>query len=240
MENIPQTVDIILSAMRAEGSEENRKGMARFGINTENAFGVSMPFTRSFIKAHKKNHALALALWDTKYHEARILACLIEDPKVLTEAQMDAWVNEFSSWDLCDQCCSNLFSKSEFALKKVHEWARREEEFVKRAAFALIAALAVHAKKEKDEVFIALFQLIERAAYDERNFVKKAVNWALRQIGKRNLRLNEEAINCAENILQQNTKSAKWIASDALRELKKPELRERLLTKDKNYLLKKI
>jgi 3-methyladenine DNA glycosylase AlkD len=211
----------ILTALQSHGKPENRAGMSRFGINTTHAYGVSMGIIRNIAKLHKKNHALALELWNSGVHEARIMAALIDDPKLVTETQMENWVQDFNSWDLCDQTCGNLFDKTPYAFDKAAEWSFREEEFVKRAAFVLMATLAVHAKKAPDESFLPFFQHLEREAKDKRNFVKKAINWALRQIGKRSRYLREEAILLARLIREQPYSSARWIAADALRELEK-------------------
>lgn len=214
-------VSQILTEIQSHGKPENRAGMSRFGINTDHAYGVSMVVIRNIAKPYKKNHFLALELWDTQIHEARIMAALIDDPKQVTQTQMEAWVRDFNSWDLCDQTCGNLFDKTPYAIDKAVEWSFRDEEFVKRAGFVLMASLAVHAKKIPDETFIAFFQHIEKEARDKRNFVKKAVNWALRQIGKRSQYLREEAILVARLIKEQPYSSARWIAADALRELEK-------------------
>ena len=156
---------------------------------------------------------------------------MVDDPKEVTEGQMERWALEFNSWDVCDQCCMKLFRKTPYAYQKIEEWSARDEEFVKRAAFTLIATLAVHDKKADDEKFEELFSLIIRESGDERNFVKKAVNWALRQIGKRNLDLNRKAIEVAEEINQSDSRSAKWIAKDALRELESEKVQEKLSKK---------
>ena len=211
----------ILSQLREMGTTAAREGMQRFGIDTTHALGVSIPALRSLAKAIKKDHILALALWGTEYHEARILASMIDDPTQVTVRQIDAWVKDFNSWDLCDQVCGNLFDRTAFAVEKAMAFSKRKEEFVKRAGFVLMAEYAVHNKKAEDKVFLAFLPLIEKEAYDDRNFVKKAVNWALRQIGKRNARLREAAISTAERILLQDSNAARWIARDALRELKK-------------------
>jgi len=213
--------ETILAQLQRWGKEENRAGMARYGIQTDHAFGVPMPTLRTYAKTLGKDHELAGALWQTGVHEARILATLIEKSDQVTEAQMEAWVRDFDSWDVCDQCCSNLFDKTPFAFDKAVEWSNREETFVKRAGFVLMAALAVHRKKVADAAFRPFFALIEREAWDERNFVKKAVNWALRQIGKRSPALCNEAIAVAGRTLQQPHPSARWIARDALRELER-------------------
>lgn len=210
------------------GNPHNREGMARFGINTEKAFGVSVYKIRAMAKKLGKDHKLAEQLWATENHEARMLACFIDEPDKVTELQMDDWVAEFDSWDICDQVCSNLFDKTPFALKKIDEWTTDSREFVKRAGFVLIAALSVHDKNAEDSLFIGFLTVIERESHDERNFVKKAVNWALRSIGKRNKGLNRVALTSARKILEQDSKSAKWIARDAIRELESDKTRSRL------------
>lgn len=213
-------IEKIKSYLEPIGNEKNREGMKRFGIQFKKAYGVNIPVLRKFAKEYKGNHELALELWETKIHELMLLAIFIDDYKQVTLKQMDKWVRDFSSWDICDQCCSNLFDKTPYAFDKIFEWSGRKEEFVKRAGFVLIATMSVHNKKLDDEVFLEFFPLLEREAYDERNFVKKAVNWALRQVGKRSKYLFDEAIKVAERISQQDSKSAKWIASDALREFR--------------------
>ncbi len=195
------------------------KGMARFGINPENTYGVSIPALRKIAKETGQDHALVEQLWASGIHEARLLATFIDRPEMVTEVQMESWVSDFDSWDVCDQCCGNLFDRTEFAHRKAIEWSEREEEFVKRAGFVLMATLSVHDKKAGDEAFIKFLPIINREATDGRNFVKKAVNWALRQIGKRNPDLNRAAIATAEEIGQIDDKSARWIAADAIREL---------------------
>jgi 3-methyladenine DNA glycosylase AlkD len=209
----------IISYLKKHSSKKDKDGMARFGINPEYAMGVRVPVLRSLARKIGKNHKLALELWKTKIHEVRILATMIDDPKLVTEKQMEEWVKGFNSWDLCDQCCSNLFCRLPISWKKVREWSNKKEEFVRRAGFSLIAYLACHDKKAKDKDFEKFFPLIKKYSIDERNFVRKAVNWALRQIGKRNAVLNKKAIKVAEEISKINSKTAKWIANDALREL---------------------
>lgn len=218
--NYSSEIQTILAELKLMGSKANREGMARFGIDASKALGIRIPLLRKYAKQLKKDNALAQSLWDTDIHEARILAVYISDAKCVTEQQMDAWVSDFFSWDLCDQCCGNLFDRTPYAFEKAIEWAQREEEFVKRAGFSMMASLAVHDKKASDKDFRQFFKYIKIAASDDRNFVKKAVNWALRQIGKRNKGLLKEAILLAEQIQKQDSKSAKWIAADALRELK--------------------
>ena len=215
-------VDAVLAELRALGTEAGRAGMARFGIKTERAFGVSMQAMRPLERAHRRDHALATALWASGYHEARILAALIDDPKQVTPKQMDAWVAAFDSWDLCDQACMKLFAKTPYVADKVEAWAKDEREFVRRAAFALIAGYAVSAKTEADKAFLAFLPVIEARATDPRNFVRKAVNWALRQIGKRSAGLHKPALKLAEKLAASDDKTARWIGKDAVKELTDP------------------
>lgn len=194
--------------------------MARFGIAGEGRLGLSVPAMRGMARTLGRDHALAQALWDTAIPDARIVASMVAEPALLTSRQMDAWVKGFAAWDVCDQTCLNAFVKSPLAWRKVETWATRKDEFVRRAAFALLATLAVHDKKAGDTPFITALALVEAAAEDDRNFVKKAVNWALRNIGKRNASLRAHAIAAALRIQQQGSKPARWIAADALRELR--------------------
>ena len=203
-------------------------GMARYGINPAKAFGVSIPNLRAIAKEIGTDHGLALELWRSGIHEARILASMIADPDRTTERLIDSWVKDFDSWDVCDQCCMNLFENTRFAYSKAIEWSTSEKEYVKRAGFVMMARLAVSDKKAGDEKFIGFLPIIKRDAGDSRNYVQKAVNWALRQIGKRNADLNRKAIETAEEIQKMSLRSAKWIASDALRELRSEEVQARL------------
>src|SRR5688572_6384116 len=187
-------VDNVIARIRALARPGGREGMARFGINPDRALGVRIPDLRWLAKQVGTDHPLALGLWKTGIHEARILASMIDDPGAVTERQMESWVGDFDSWDLCDQCCGNLFDRTPFAFDKAVEWAGREEEFVKRAGFALMAWAAVHEKGADNRAFLEFLPVIEREAHDDRVLVKKAVNWALRQIGKRNPRLNRAAV----------------------------------------------
>ncbi len=210
----------IVDELRTMGSAENVAGMARFGISGGDVLGVSVTELRKFARRYRNNHELALALWSSGVHEARILASLVDDHLQVSEAQMEMWVSGFDSWDLCDQCCFNLFDKTSFALDKAREWANRDEQFIRRAGFALMAARAVHAgPDEADSTFLELLPSIEAAADDDRNFVKKAVNWALRQIGKRNLNLNRHAVALARELAESTNRTRRWIGRDALREL---------------------
>jgi 3-methyladenine DNA glycosylase AlkD len=220
--------DKILSRLKSMSNRENVAGMARFGINPKNTYGVSIPDLRRIAKELGRNHVLALQLWGSGIHEARILASMIDDPQKVTSTQMERWVGDFDSWDVCDQCCSNLFDKTAFATAKAVEWSSRKKEFVKRAAFALMAALAAHDKTADDAQFKEFLKIISLESNDERNFVKKAANWALRQIGKRSSNLNRAAIATANRIQEHSSKAAHWIASDALRELTSQAVQQRL------------
>jgi 3-methyladenine DNA glycosylase AlkD len=222
------SVEAILKKLKTKATPDQLEGAARYGIVIEERLGVSIPDLRKMAKEIEKDHALALELWKTGIQEARILAAMIDRPEEVTEQQMEAWVKDINSWDVCDQVCMNLFEKVPFARNKITEWSLREEEFVKRTAFSLVACLAWHDKKAPDEDFIRLLPVIKSGATDERNFVKKAVNWALRNIGKRNPNLNKAAIKAAKDIQQMNSKAARWIASDAIRELEGEAVQRRL------------
>ena len=222
--DVKQAVD----RLRLMGDLKAAKGMARFGIQSSNSFGVSVPKLRTLAQEVGRDHLLALKLWETGLHDARLLATMIDDPKQITIDQMDKWVHDFDSWDIVDGSCGNLFDKTPFAIGKAKEWCKREEEFVKRAGFVLMAELAVHDKQAKDKLFLDFLPLIIGGASDKRNFVKKAVNWALRQIGKRNPRLNRAAVSTALKIQKIESGATRWIASDALRELQSPQVLKRL------------
>lgn len=222
------SVKDVLDRLRSKAKPEQLPGMAKYGIVVEKRLGVSVPDMRKLAKELGRDHRLALDLWRTGIAEARIVAGMVGDPVKLTEQQMEEWVKGIDSWDVCDQVCMNLFEKNRLAWKKIIDWSEREEEFVKRTAFSLIACLAWHDKKAGDEKFIALLPVIVREATDERNFVKKAVNWALRNIGKRNHNLNQAALKAAKEIRQLDSKSARWIAADAIRELESDAVQRRL------------
>jgi 3-methyladenine DNA glycosylase AlkD len=220
--DLARQVKAILAELRALGSEDGRAGMARFGIKAENAFGVSMAAMRPLSRDYRRQHDLALALWDTGIHEARIFAALIEDPKLVTRKQMDSWVADFDSWDICDQASMRVFARTPFVAEKVSKWAGDKREFVRRAAFATIAGYAVSARQAADDEFAAFLPLIEAHAKDSRNFVRKAVNWALRQIGKRSPALHEPALQLAKQLAGSDDRTARWIGKDAVRELTDP------------------
>ena len=222
------SVEEVLEKLKSNSRPDQLEGMARYGMAVERRLGVSIPDIRKIAKELGKDNKLALELWKTGIAEARIIAAMIDDPEKLTEGQMEDWVKDINSWDVCDQVCMNLFEKTPLAWQKIIDWSEREEEFVKRAAFALIACLAWHDKKAEDEKFIELFPVIMRGVVDERNFVKKAVNWALRNIGKRNLNLNKAAVNAAKEVQRLDSKAARWIAFDALRELESEAVQMRL------------
>ncbi len=222
------SAEAILAEMRARSNPEALKGMAKFGISVEGALGLSMPYLRGVAKRIGRNHAVAQDLWASGVHEARILAALVDEPEKVSEAQMEWWAASFDSWDVCDGCCGNLFDRTPQAYRKAVEWSRRREEFVRRAGYVLMAELAVHDKRAPDEDFLKFFPAIERGSTDPRNFVKKAVNWALRQIGKRNLRLNAAALGLAGKISGKESPSAKWVAADAIRELRSEAVQRKL------------
>jgi 3-methyladenine DNA glycosylase AlkD len=218
----------ILKHLKSLSDPAAVKGMMRFGIAPNKCYGISMPVLRKLAKEAGKSHETALKLWKSGINEARILASLVEEPERVDEKQADKWVNDFDSWDICDQCCMNLLYKLHFIYKKIFQWSKNERAFIKRAGFTIIAVLAVHDKEAKDDKFEKFFPLIKRAACDERNFVRKAVNWALRQIGKRNLSLNKKAIKLSEELIGFNSKSARWVGNNALRELTSPAIKKRL------------
>ena len=221
----------ILVLLESLANPESVKGMARYGINSKNNLGISVYKLRQIAKEIGTDHKLAIKLWDTGIHDARLLACFIDSPDEITSKQMDSWAKDFDSWDICDQACTSLFDLSPLAWTKVFEWAERNEEFVKRGAFSLIADLSVHDKFTSDKKFEKFFPLIKKHSTDERNYVKKAVNWALRNIGKRDLLMNKKAIELSKDILKIESKTAKWIARDALKELKSIKIQDRLTKK---------
>ncbi len=221
-------VQELLEKLRAKAKPGVIAGMARYGMTAEKRLGVAVPDMRKIAKEVGKDHQLALELWQTGIPEAMILASMVDVPAEVTDEQMEAWVVDLNSWDVCDQVCMNLFDKTPFAWKKVRDWSTREEEFERRAAFALLACLAWHDKKASDEQFIELLPVIKAGATDGRNYVKKAVSWALRNIGKRNPALNQVAGETAEELGQMDSKVAQWIARDAIRDLTSETTRRRL------------
>jgi 3-methyladenine DNA glycosylase AlkD len=229
------TPEALIARLREHADPANVAGMARFGISSHGTLGVSMPVTRGIAREVKRElkkepealHQLAAGLWASGVHEARILAAFVDVPALVTPEQADAWALDIDSWDVCDQLCGELLGRTPVAWDKVDQWTRREEEFVKRAGFVLMCALTVRDKKAPDEAFERFLPICEREAWDDRNFVRKAVNWALRQIGKRDRHLNGLAIEAAERIRAQGSKSARWIAADALREMTSPAVAAR-------------
>jgi len=218
----------VINKMKSLENPKNVEGMARYGINPKNNLGLSVATVRSIAKEIGKDHDLALKLWDSGIRDARMLAAHVDDPEKVTEEQMEKWVLDFNSWDVCDNACGHLFDRTKFSYKKATEWSNRSEEFVKRAGFALMAWLATHDKKSDDSKFEDFLKIIKREASDERNYVRKAVNWALRNIGKRNLTLNKKAIKIAEEIKKIDNRTARWNANDAIRELTSEKVQERL------------
>jgi 3-methyladenine DNA glycosylase AlkD len=224
----PFTAPQIVARLRSNVKPGALEGMARFGIAGNGRLGVSVPDMRALAREIGRDHTLAMALWKTGFAEAKIVASMIDAADLVTETQMEAWVRDFDSWDVCDQVCMNLFEKTPLAWKKVRDWSSREEEFVKRAGFALIACLAWHDKTTPDADFLKLLPLIKSAATDERNLVKKAVSWALRNIGKRNAALHEKAVAFAAELKASDSKPARWIGADAQRDLASDAVRRRI------------
>jgi 3-methyladenine DNA glycosylase AlkD len=222
------TLRQVLRRLKSLSHPENLEGMARFAIPIDRALGITTPDLKKLAREIGRNHSLAVQLWATKILEARGLAVMIEEPERVTEAQIERWVKEFDGWSVCDGCCLHLIRRLPFAWPKAFEWSRRRREFEKRAGFALAAALGVHDQGAPDDRFLRFLAVIKRQATDERNFVKKAVNWALRVIGKRNRRLNRAALRTAREIQKIDSHAARWIAADALRELSSDAVRKRL------------
>ncbi len=213
------TSEQIIANLQQQANAQAVEAMARFGITPTHALGISIPTLRKMAKEIGRNHLLAADLWNSGIHEARILASMIDEAQLVSPEQMDDWVHEFDTWDVCDQVCGNLFDRTPYAYQKAVAWCQQEPEFIRRAGFVMMAELSVHDKQAPDEAFLPFFPLIQHYATDSRNFVKKAVNWALRQIGKRNSHLRTLALACADEILQMDSKTACWVAKDALREL---------------------
>jgi len=227
------TVERIVAELRRLGTKRNEEGMARYGIRAKKVFGVSKPKLDALAKRIGKNHALGLELWSTAIQDAKILAGLISEPEKVTGTQMELWVGDFDNWDSCDGTCCHLFVFADGAWEKAFAWTKREEEFQKRGGFALAAYLAYRDKTAGDSRYLKFLQVIEQEADDERNFVRKAVNWALRNIGKRNVRLNRAAIATAKRLRAKESRAARWIAADALRELEGEAVQARLRGKGK-------
>jgi 3-methyladenine DNA glycosylase AlkD len=222
------TADEVIAWVRANGSKKVRDGMTRFAIPNDKASGIQVGTMRAYAKKVGRDHALAAALWKTGWYEARMLACFIDDPAQVTAAQMDAWAKDFDSWGITDTACFALFAKTPDAWAKAEQWAKVDDELVKRAAFAMLASLVLHDKSGDESRFVRGLALIERGARDERNFVKKAVNWALRTIGKKNAALNAAAIAVSERLAASAAAAPRWVGKDALRELTSPAVQKRL------------
>ena len=218
----------VLAWLKRRGTQRTVKGMSRYGIEAKRAFGVTMGTLGLLSKRLGKDHTLALALWESGWYEARLLAALVDDPERVTRRQMNAWASSFENWADCDTACFKLFDRTPFAWEKSRQWSSSPREFVRRGGFALMACLALHDKDAPDERFLALLPVIEKGARDERNFVKKAVNWALRAIGRRNLELNAAALAVANRLALSEEASSRWVGKDALRELSNPKVRSRL------------
>jgi 3-methyladenine DNA glycosylase AlkD len=221
----------VLAWLRRKGTKATREGMARYAIPSDKAFGVPVGMMRQHAKSIGHRHELAVALWETGWYEARMIASFLDDPALVTPRQMDRWCRDFDSWAICDTACFHLFDRTPHAWKKVHQWAKKRDEFVKRAAFALLASLAVHDKGADDSLFLRCLPLVERASTDERNFVKKGVNWALRTIGRRNATLNAAAVDVSRQLAASPDATPRWIGKNALRELTSPAVIRRLKSK---------
>jgi 3-methyladenine DNA glycosylase AlkD len=230
--SLEDQVQAVLASLKRLAEKRVLEDMSkRYGIYTTKAFGVSMSNIQKVAKPLGRNHELAAALWETGWYEARMLTSFVDDPELVTSAQMDAWVRDFDNWGICDTLCFNLFDRTPHAWRKVTQWSKQEGEFVKRAAFALLWSLTVHDKLASDEQFRQGLILVLRAASDERHFVKKAVNMALRAIGKRNPTLNSAAVIVARRLADSPEPAARWVGKDALRELTSPSVTRRLATR---------
>lgn len=218
----------ILSWLREHGSAEALSGMARYGIPDERAFGIPMRVMKAYAKELGTNHRLALSLWDTGWYEARTVAVFIADPAELTREEMDRWAADFDSWAICDTACFHLFDRTDSAWSSVPRWAKTEAEFNKRAAFALLWGLSVHDKASGDEPFLEALRWIDEGAQDERLYVKKAVDMALRAVGKRSPALNVAACKLARRLAARDDATPRWIGRHALRELESSRVQARL------------
>ena len=225
---VPPSANDVVAWIKRTGSKKVKDGMVRYNLPTDKAFGIQVGVMQKKAKEIGRNHDLALALWKTGWYEARMLAAFLDEPEQVTSAQMDAWCRDFDNWGITDTVCFALFDRTPWAWGKIPKWAKSKEEFVKRAAFALLASLVAHDKTAPDSKFIAALPLIEKAAFDERNLVIKGVNWSLRCIGKRNKALNKAAVALAERLAESDHASARWVGKDAVRELKNPKLQKRL------------
>jgi 3-methyladenine DNA glycosylase AlkD len=228
---MPQTIPEILAYLKSKGNPRNVAGMERYGIVAKKAFGAPTPVLTALARSIGKDHKLSLSLWKTGVLDAQILAAFVDEPGRVTERQMESWVRDFDNWAICDGVCLHLFGKTPFAHTKALEWSKREEEFVRRAGFVLMAVLAVHDKDAGDAPFVRFLSVVKKTAKDERNYVKKGVNWALRQIGKRSAQMNRMAIRVGKELVKLDSPAARWIARDALRELQSSAVQQRLQRK---------
>ena len=231
MSSVSSQVDEILRKLEKRGSKANRDGMARYGIVADKVFGVSVETIRSMAKEVGKDHDLALALWDTGWYEARMMTPFIDEPSRVTSSQMDAWARDFDNWAICDGLCFHLFDKTGHKWKKIQQWSSRKDEFVKRAAFALLAGVALHDKKETDAPFMKSLSLIERAADDQRNFVKKGVSWALRSVAHRNKSLHAASLDLATRLAESDDKTQRWIGKDVIKDITRPSILQKVAKK---------
>lgn len=227
-DSLGEEVEAVLASLKRSATKHTLDGMAHYAIPSDKALGVAVSDMQKLAKRLGRNHELAAALWHTGWYEARMMAAFLDEPACVTPQQMNRWCRDFDSWAICDTVCFHLFDRTPHAWQKVEEWSGGRDEFVKRAAFALLACLAGHDKTASDEQFLALLPLIEQAAHDERNFVMKAVNWALRRIGERSLALNAAAVAIAKRLAQSEEKACRWVGKDALRQLASPKVRARL------------
>ena len=227
-------VDAVLAELQRWSSKKVREEMEpRYGVVTKKAYGVMMRDIQKVAKSIGKNHEFALALWKTGWNEARIVACMVDDPAKVTAAQMDAWCKDFDNWGIVDTVCFLLFDKTPYTFPKIKQWAKRKPEFEKRAAFALLASVALHDKKSDDKPFLACFPLIRAAANDERNFVKKGVSWALRGIAGRSTALRDASMELAEELAASGNPTERWVGKDVLRDIKRPLIAKRAAKQDK-------
>ncbi|MBD3353100.1 MAG: DNA alkylation repair protein [Candidatus Lokiarchaeota archaeon] len=235
-EDIDNRVSAILEDLKLDSTEKRKRSMSKYGVKAENVIGVSVVAIRKIAKKWNykdkmSNHKLAKVLWETNIHEARLLATIIDEPSLVSDEQIEKWILDIQSWDLCDGLVMNLLWKTKFATQKIHEWSKRPEEYLKRASFALIAKQAVSDKKAPNDYFIRLLPIIRSAVQDSRNYVKKSVSWALRQIGKRNRALNKKIIKYTSEFSENNNKTAKWISHDVLKELESSKVQKRISNK---------
>jgi 3-methyladenine DNA glycosylase AlkD len=224
----PDRVRDALTWLERRGSRKNRDGMARYGIVAPKVFGVSVSMIQQLGKRLGRDHDLALALWDTGWYEARMLSAFVDEPDRVTAGQMDRWARDFDNWAVCDHLCFHLFDRTPHAWRKIEQWSRRREEFVKRAAFALLASVALHDKSAPDAPFVTSLRLVEAGAADERNFVKKGVSWALRSVGRRNRTLNAAGVELSKRLAASPDAAPRWVGKDALRELAGPKVQGKL------------